>query len=88
MDLRSGGEAAGVRRWGQPWRRREGVGWESGRGGGRRLRGGGGSGIGFGDPFIQNKHNFIHPSVVWAETGQLHFSPTQLFSFSFFISLQ
>jgi hypothetical protein len=28
----------------------------------RRLRGGGSSGIGFGDPFIQSKHNFIHPS--------------------------
>jgi hypothetical protein len=41
----------------------EGVGWESGRGGGRRLRGGGGSGIWFGDPFIQSKHNFIHPSA-------------------------
>jgi hypothetical protein len=41
----------------------EGVGWESGRGGGRRLSGGGDSGIGFGDPFIQSKHNFIHPSA-------------------------
>jgi hypothetical protein len=56
----------GWRRWGSEGegavkREGEGVWWESGRGGDRRPRRG--SGIGFGDPFIQSKHNFIHPST-------------------------